>query len=188
MGSYPVPSEPYEYCHPSTECQMCFPPGKSPLYLYFAVSGVMKGGGSDPDIIIGPNGFYKVKVVAPCYWNSTSRGMDCFYDQRGAASLVFIRNSIGDWTFTSVGQPYCTMFYANDFQDPVNDDYYGGFCSVGYFPPVGTESYVDKAAEFNIISAADLYLTARAKSATEAVYAYQQKRGRTNIKILYEET
>jgi len=185
--SIEIKGPPYDYCLPGVQCLQCFADGESPFALYFALSGILKGGASAPGDDWPPNGLWPVEIDAPCHWTDRANGNEFFYDQRGAQSLVVVRNAALIEVFRSFGQPLCTMFYENDYVDPVNDKYYGGFCSIGYIPPSGDESFEEVAALLNILPEAGLYCTTRAKSETETVYAYQQKKDRTNIKILFEE-
>lgn len=186
--SIEISGPPYDYCLPGVQCLQCFADKKSPFTLYFALSGILKGGASAPGDAWPPNGLWPVDVAAPCHWNDLGNGNEFFYDQRIGWSIVKVRNAALVEVFKSVGRPPCTMFYKNDYQDSVNDNYYGGFCAIGYIPPAGNESFEEVAKLLNILPEPGLYCTTRAKSETETVYAYQQKRDRTNIKILFEET
>ncbi|MBA7708527.1 hypothetical protein ES703_117429 [subsurface metagenome] len=130
MESFPLSPDPEGYGTPPNTCDLIWPPDKTPLRLWIGLQGILRGAPWGPADPPPPFDVFPVDNQGGCTWETIHNGIT-FDLHIGPGGLVLSIALIPTHTFFGQTLPVITdHWFANSFQNPAVDKYYGGFAIV----------------------------------------------------------
>ena len=130
MESFPLSPDPEGYGTPPNTCDLIWPPGKTPLRLWIGLQGILRGAPWGPADPLPPFDVFSVDNQGGCTWETIHDGIT-FDLHIGPGGLVLSVALIPTHNF--FGQTLADIrfnWFANSFQNPAVDKYYGGFAVI----------------------------------------------------------
>jgi len=178
----------YDYEDPPNVCPAIFGADLTPDTLFLIFNGIKKGAIWVAADGLPPNGIWAIIPTEPCLYNDTVDGHVVEYDTKFFGSSVHISTPRPTGAFLGQMAFPGKTWFANVWDVPAGNEFYGGFCSVTSAITSDQKNLQDIWNSLGEIREAGTYVTPRPKSATETVHTISKRIDHTNIKIVFDDS